>query len=115
MRVRTASWKLSAKPASVQKARRLTRNRLTRWGYEDQSEVAELLVSELVTDALADTYGKVRLSIFADEGLLRFEIEEVDDTGRGIELLELLSCCWGRDQTCRGPLVWFELPACKTS
>src|SRR6185295_4342594 len=47
-----ASWSLSPGMSSVPEARRLTRARLAAWGLDELAEVAELLVSELVTNAL---------------------------------------------------------------
>ncbi|MGN9837285.1 ATP-binding protein [Nonomuraea sp. H19] len=121
---RTASWWLSAELSSVGRARRLTRRKLTAWGFGDQVEVAELLVSELVGNAVEHGCGRVRLSFVAEDGLLRCEVEdedpelprmgwaEVDDEGgRGLFLVDVLSCCWGGVRTSRGKAVWFELPA----
>ncbi|MET7332458.1 ATP-binding protein [Nonomuraea sp. NPDC005650] len=121
---RTVSWWLSPDLGSVGEARRLTREKLTDWGFDDQVEVAELLVSELAGNALGHAYGRVRLSFSAEDGLLRGEIEDenpelprmrvVDadaERGRGLFLVDMLSCCWGGVRTDRGKAIWFELPA----
>ncbi|MDX3109612.1 ATP-binding protein [Nonomuraea angiospora] len=122
---RTASWWLSPELASVCAARRLTREKLAHWGLDDQVETAELLVSELVGNAVEHAYGPVRLSFSAEDGLLRCEVEDenpdlphlrvVDadaESGRGLFLVDVLSCCWGGERTARGKAIWFELPAC---
>ncbi|MFI6733605.1 ATP-binding protein [Nonomuraea sp. NPDC050451] len=121
---RTASWWLSSDLSSVRTARRLTRDKLTDWGFEDQIEVAELLVSELVANALDHAHGQVHLSFSAENGLLRCEVEDenpqlptlrtVDldaERGRGLFLLDMLSGSWGGTPTARGKVIWFELPA----
>ncbi|MFF4620003.1 ATP-binding protein [Nonomuraea jabiensis] len=120
---RTASWWLAPDLGSVCAARRLTREKLAGWGLDDQVEAAELLVSELVGNAVEHAYGPVRLSFSAEDGLLRCEVEDenpdlpqmrvVDadaESGRGLFLVDLLSCCWGGVRTARGKAVWFELP-----
>ncbi|MFG6193183.1 ATP-binding protein [Nonomuraea sp. JJY05] len=121
---RTASWWLSPDLRSVRAARRLTREKLADWGLDDQAEAAELLVSELVGNAVRHAYGQVRLSLSAEDGLLRCEVEDenpdlprmrvVDadaESGRGLFLVDLLSCCWGGERTARGKAIWFELSA----
>ncbi|MEQ4715074.1 ATP-binding protein [Nonomuraea sp. B19D2] len=120
---RTASWWLSPDLGSVRSARRLTREKLADWGLEDQIEVAELLVSELVANALEHAYGQVRLSFCAEDGLLRCAVEDenpelpsmrtadVDaEGGRGLFLVDALSGSWGGVRTPRGKALWFELP-----
>jgi anti-sigma regulatory factor (Ser/Thr protein kinase) len=120
----TASWCLPAGLASVRRARRLTRATLTEWGFEDQVETAELLVSELVGNALDHARGQVRLGFSARDGRLRCEVEDEDpelpsmrtvdgdaESGRGLFLVDMLSCRWGGIPTSHGKAIWFELPA----
>lgn len=105
-------------------ARHLTRACLADWGLHEHSTVAELLVSELVTNALCHSRGTIRLVLSFQDGLLRCEVEDADpslpracrarddeERGRGLHLLELLSCCWGSARTSEGKTVWFELTA----
>ncbi|MFC7640014.1 ATP-binding protein [Streptosporangium lutulentum] len=75
---REISWRFSPRPSSVGKARRLARSQLVEWGADGQSGVAELLVSELVTNALCHAYGTIRLTLSLQEGLLRCEVEDSD-------------------------------------
>jgi hypothetical protein len=85
--------------------------------------VAELLVSELVTNALCHAVGPYRLTLSALDGLLRCEVEDSspelprlygdlarDEGGRGLYLLDALACCWGSAYTSTGKATWFELP-----
>ncbi|WP_406317886.1 ATP-binding protein [Streptosporangium sp. NBC_01639] len=118
-----APWTLPPEPCSVPRARHLVRDWLAARGLDGQTEVAELLASELVTNALRHARGTIRLALFFEDGLLRCEVEdgnpalprpgrahEDDEGGRGLHLLELLSCCWGSAWTPMGKAVWFELP-----
>ncbi|WP_432928596.1 ATP-binding protein [Microbispora sp. CA-135349] len=123
--VESASWRLPADAASAGRARRLTRERLSAWGLEKLSDVAELLVSELVTNVLCHTCcGDLVVRLSAVEGLLRCEVEDCDgvlpemarpsagdENGRGLRLLDSLACCWGAERTRQGKIMWFELPA----
>ncbi|MER6942976.1 ATP-binding protein [Nonomuraea sp. NPDC000554] len=119
-----ASWTFAAKPVSIPRARRLTRAQLEAWGFDGQSEVAELLVTELTTNAMRHTRTTFRLSLSVEDGLLRCEVEDADprlpfvrtarlddERGRGLHLVDMLACCWGAEPAGPGKIVWFELPA----
>ncbi|MEU4533535.1 ATP-binding protein [Streptosporangium sp. NPDC023825] len=121
------SCSFAPESASVPQARHLTRACLADWGlHEEHSTVAELLVSELMTNALRHSRGTIRFALSFQDGLLRCEVEDADpdsrlprvcrarddeERGRGLHLLELLSCCWGSARTTDGKAVWFELVA----
>ncbi|MFB6818336.1 ATP-binding protein [Streptomyces sp. NPDC056347] len=95
-----------------------------RWRDESAS-VAELLLSELVTNALIHTaYGAVVTASVAPAGL-RVEVRDfvsglplpyvpdADDGthGRGLFLVESLADSWGISPHALGKVVWFELDA----
>ncbi|MGP4102937.1 ATP-binding protein [Nonomuraea sp. KM90] len=118
----SASWTLAPCAVSVPVARRLTRATLRDWGVPD--EPADLLVSELVTNAVQHAGGPVRLRLSAADGVLRCEVGDggpglprprpatPDDEGsRGLALVAALASAWGSTRTRRGKVVWFELPA----
>ncbi|MDF2706025.1 MAG: ATP-binding protein [Nonomuraea muscovyensis] len=120
----TATWQFARTPAGLRGARRVTRHKLACWGLADQSDVVELLVSELVGNAMEHTRGTIHLTLSMEDGLLRCEVEDDDpelprmrhagpddETGRGLRLVDALSCCWGGDHTAHGKVVWFEVPA----
>ncbi|MEV4108320.1 ATP-binding protein [Nonomuraea sp. NPDC049695] len=123
MNVAPASWTFASRTCSVFKARQAARAQLAEWGLHQTCEFAELLVSELVTNAVRHACGIVRLNLSAADGLLRCEVEDssplpprpraaaADDEGsRGLLLVEVLSSGWGSVPTGRGKVVWFELP-----
>jgi anti-sigma regulatory factor (Ser/Thr protein kinase) len=124
LRMRRAAWPLFRRPSSVPKARSLVRTQLARWGLAEQSDVAELLVSELVTNALRHAWGKPILTLSAQNGTLRCEVADAnpalphmshahydDEGGRGLYLVDRLSCSWGSNRAPEGKVVWFELSA----
>ncbi|MEV4018375.1 ATP-binding protein [Nonomuraea angiospora] len=118
-----ASWTFTSQARSVCRARHAARAQLVEWGLQQACDYAELLISELVTNAVRHARGLVRMSLSAADGLLRCEVEDSsplpptpraasrDDEGsRGLLLVEVLSSGWGSVPTGRGKLVWFEVP-----
>jgi PAS domain S-box-containing protein len=115
-------WTLDPNPKSVARARELTRERLVSWGLEALVDTTELLVSELVTNALRHGKGDIRLRLLRDRTLVcevwddalvqprRRRARDTDEGGRGLQLVTMLSSAWGSRRTHRGKTVWFELP-----
>ncbi|MFJ1545259.1 SpoIIE family protein phosphatase [Streptomyces sp. NPDC088246] len=114
-------WRLPREPRSVGRARELARGRLIAWGLEELVDTTELLVSELVTNALRYGEGEIRLRLLRDRTLVcevwdaglvqprRRRARDTDEGGRGLQLVGLLSVAWGSRRTPRGKTVWFEL------
>ncbi|WP_405901686.1 PAS domain-containing SpoIIE family protein phosphatase/ATP-binding protein [Streptomyces sp. NBC_00727] len=114
-------WRLPREPRSVGRARELARDQLTAWGLDDLVDTTELLVSELVTNALRYGEGEIRLRLLRDRTLVcevwdaglvqprRRRARDTDEGGRGLQLVGLLSAAWGARRTPRGKTVWFEL------
>jgi hypothetical protein len=114
-------WTLSAEPRSVARARELTREQLGAWDLDGLADTAELLVSELVTNALRHGEGDIRIRLLLDRTLVcevwdsglvqprRRRAQATDEGGRGLQLVGLLSTAWGSRRTHRGKTVWFEL------
>ncbi|MFE9397391.1 SpoIIE family protein phosphatase [Streptomyces flavidovirens] len=114
-------WRLPREPRSVGRARELARAQLVTWGLEDLVDTTELLVSELVTNALRYGEGEIRLRLLLDRTLVcevwdaglvqprRRRARDTDEGGRGLQLVGLLSAAWGSRRTPRGKTVWFEL------
>ncbi len=114
-------WSLAPEARSVARARELARDQLTDWGLQDLVDTAELLVSELVTNALRHGHGEIRVRLLLDRTLVcevwdadlaqprRRRARDTDEGGRGLQLVGLLSEGWGSRRTPRGKTVWFEL------
>jgi PAS domain S-box-containing protein len=114
-------WTLKPQPTSVARAREQAREQLLAWGLDDLVDTTELLVSELVTNALRHGYGDIRLRLLLDRSLVcevwdsalvqprRRRARDTDEGGRGLQLVTMLSESWGSRRTHRGKTVWFEL------
>jgi PAS domain S-box-containing protein len=114
-------WRLPREPRSVGRARELARALLNSWNLEALVDTVELLVSELVTNALRYGEGEIRLRLLLDRTLVcevwdsglvqprRRRARDTDEGGRGLQLVGLLSAAWGSRRTPRGKTVWFEL------
>ncbi|MFJ5775959.1 SpoIIE family protein phosphatase [Streptomyces sp. NPDC093094] len=115
-------WTLPREPRSVGRAREYARGQLLSWDMEPLVDTTELLVSELVTNALRYGEGDIRLRLLLDRTLVcevwdsglvqprRRRARDTDEGGRGLQLVGLLSAAWGSRRTPRGKTVWFELP-----
>ncbi|MEU1124047.1 ATP-binding SpoIIE family protein phosphatase, partial [Streptomyces sp. NPDC005899] len=113
-------WDLpeTGNPASV--ARGLVTEQLGRWGLADLADVTELVVSELVGNAMRYGGGPGRLRLLRGERLLVELADtgpdlpqiqhagESDEGGRGLQLINLLCRRWGSCRTATGKVVWAE-------
>ncbi|MFE3638518.1 ATP-binding protein [Streptomyces sp. NPDC059168] len=117
-----ASWPLRQEATSVRRARRLVTAQLADWAVPDLGDTTELLVSEVVTNALRHTRGPLRLNLRLRDSRLLCEVEDTESAGpvrgiagpdaeggRGTELLDLLADAWGSVRTATGKSVWFVL------
>jgi anti-sigma regulatory factor (Ser/Thr protein kinase) len=109
-------------PASAGKARKFVRSRLAAAGLAELSDVAELLVSELVSNAIlhAGTDLEVVVRVMPDRvsvevhdlgsgSATRRHYSATSGTGRGLVLVDELAREWGTVVTATGKFVWFEL------
>jgi anti-sigma regulatory factor (Ser/Thr protein kinase) len=112
---------LPAIPASASAARAASREVLA-GRPEAVIEVAELLVSELITNAVLHARSAPTLSINVDAGEIRVMVDDQSRTapelqpaadqaaaGRGLLLVSVLSTSWGWSHTPTGKHVWFTL------
>jgi anti-sigma regulatory factor (Ser/Thr protein kinase) len=110
-------------PSSARRARRHVVEVLERAGLPGHADVAALLVSELVTNALLHARSAVTLRVDTGPTTVRVEVADASprqlnrrryspesSTGRGLLLLEELASRWGVDPRTGGKAVWFELP-----
>ncbi|MFF4469510.1 SpoIIE family protein phosphatase [Streptomyces sp. NPDC001599] len=116
-----AYWFLEPEDAAPGKARRLARRALARWGMEDLTDAVELLVSEVVTNAVRYASKPVTLRLLRTD-VLRCEVGDdvpqlprlrqaraTDEGGRGLYLVNRLARRWGATRLSTGKVVWFEL------
>lgn len=116
-----AYWHLEPEDAAPGRARRLARRALARWGMEDMSDSVELLVSEVVTNAVRYASRPVTLRLLRTD-VLRCEVGDdvpqlprlrqaraTDEGGRGLYLVNKLARRWGATRLSTGKVVWFEL------
>jgi serine phosphatase RsbU (regulator of sigma subunit)/anti-sigma regulatory factor (Ser/Thr protein kinase) len=119
---RVVSWTLPSELTSASRARSLIRRPLRRWELTELLPTAELLVSELVTNAVRYAQGKIGLRL-VHEGALVCEVlddsaalprlrhpDDSDERGRGLQVVSQLAQRWGARRAASGKVVWCELP-----
>jgi serine phosphatase RsbU (regulator of sigma subunit)/anti-sigma regulatory factor (Ser/Thr protein kinase) len=121
-----ATWDLPADPAVVSQARKLVSAQLSAWDLSEVSFVTELLVSELVTNAIRHADPPIQLRLILDRHLI-CEVSDASNTaphlrrartydegGRGLLLVAQLTRGWGTRQTGTGKTIWAEQTLDKT-
>lgn len=116
-----AYWFLEPEDAAPGRARRLARRALSRWGLEELSDSVELLISEVVTNAVRYAERPVTLRLLRTD-VLRCEVgddspqlprqrraRDTDEGGRGLFLVNRLARRWGATRLSTGKVVWFEI------
>ncbi|MCZ4101905.1 SpoIIE family protein phosphatase [Streptomyces sp. So13.3] len=116
-----ATWQLARHPREAAHARRLTRATLRDWDLEEVSETAELLVGEIVTNAIRHAgTSEVELRLVRADALLCEVTDDdhavpvllntgpEDEYGRGMRIVSRLARQWGTSRTAQGKTVWFE-------
>jgi anti-sigma regulatory factor (Ser/Thr protein kinase) len=83
MREQSVSSLLDREPAEVRRAREETRKALFGWGLSEYTDVAELIVSEYVTNALTHGEGPIKVRISCDGARLSIEVHD-DGPGRPV-------------------------------
>ncbi len=115
-----AYWYLQPRPETPGRARRLAGHALRRWGLEALTENTELMISELVTNAVQHATRPVTLRLVRTS-MLRCEIGDdspqlprrrsagpEDERGRGLHLVAKCAERWGATRLGGGKVVWFE-------
>jgi serine phosphatase RsbU (regulator of sigma subunit)/anti-sigma regulatory factor (Ser/Thr protein kinase) len=125
-----AEWEVPRDPAAVAPVRNACARRLTEWGLEQVVFTAELILSELITNAVR--YGAEPITVrmlrtrppgSPDAGTLIFEVADgsstsprlrrakvTDEGGRGLFLVARFSERWGTRYTPTGKVIWAERP-----
>ncbi|MEU0171815.1 SpoIIE family protein phosphatase [Streptomyces massasporeus] len=115
-----ATWAVPADPAAVAQTRKDVVEQLERWGLSDAVFVTELVVSELVTNAIRHAEPPVQLRLIHDSTLI-CEVSDggntaphlrrartYDEGGRGLLLVAQLTERWGTRQSAAGKTIWAE-------
>lgn len=116
---------LPAIPESVASARRFVAAAMRRHhAMPDTIDIACLLTSELVTNALVHAGSRVNLAVLVSDSGFRVEVGDTnpqdvrrreiqpdDASGRGLLIVDVMSSRWGTAPTGDGKRVWFELDA----
>ncbi|MEU9954396.1 SpoIIE family protein phosphatase [Streptomyces sp. NPDC050982] len=113
-------WHLDPHPLTAGQARRLTRRALRRWDLESLLDSTELMVSEVVTNAVRFASRPIALRLLRTD-VLRCEVTDDssqvprmrqaqpgDEGGRGLFLVDQLAQRWGATRLSTGKVVWFE-------
>ncbi|MGW7497604.1 SpoIIE family protein phosphatase [Streptomyces luteogriseus] len=115
-----ATWSVPADPSAVAQTRKDVVAQLERWGLSDAEFVTELVVSELVTNAIRHAEPPVQLRLIHDSTLI-CEVSDggntaphlrrartYDEGGRGLLLVAQLTERWGTRQSAAGKTIWAE-------
>ena len=113
---------LGAEAKNVREARRFVERALDDWDLSQLADLATLLTSELVTNAILHAHSAVELSLTLATDRIRIEVRDDGDgeparrelaveatSGRGLALVDLLATDWGVIGHGLGKSVWFEL------
>src|SRR5260370_35411888 len=115
--------RLTAGPAAAAEARGQVRAAICPWDVPVDADVAVLLTSELVTNAIRHEDGKtILLAVSCSRDQLRVDVHDTSrclpapvdapaeaEAGRGLMLVASLSAEWGWYRTATGKAVYFAL------
>jgi anti-sigma regulatory factor (Ser/Thr protein kinase) len=113
-----ADWDVEPDTAQVPRVRKLAVDQASAWGLEEAAFVTELVVSELVTNAIRYGEPPIRLRLIRDTSLI-CEVSDAsstaphlrrarafDEGGRGLLLVAQLTQGWGTRHTDNGKTIW---------
>ncbi|WP_225830230.1 SpoIIE family protein phosphatase [Streptomyces sp. NK08204] len=117
-----ATWDVPADPALVAPIRKQVVGQLDAWGLTEAAFTTELVVSELVTNAIRYGSHPIRLRLIHDAATLTCEVSDsshtaphlrraktFDEGGRGLLLVAQLTQRWGTRHIAEGKTIWAEL------
>ncbi|MFE1946696.1 SpoIIE family protein phosphatase [Streptomyces massasporeus] len=120
-RSQVAEWDVPGDPAVVAGIRAEVTGRLRIWGLEEMAFTTELIVSELVTNAIRYGIEPIRLRVLHDRDSLICEVADgsstsphlrraatTDEGGRGLFLVARFAQRWGTRYMARGKVIWTE-------
>ncbi|MEV5903250.1 SpoIIE family protein phosphatase [Streptomyces sp. NPDC052127] len=114
------SWEVPVDPAAVADVRARATRQVEAWGLGELAMTSELIVSELVTNAVRYAAPPIRLRLLLD-ARLTCEVSDAsstaprlrharitDEGGRGLFLVAQLAHRWGARHTADGKIIWAE-------
>ncbi|MEU6069652.1 SpoIIE family protein phosphatase [Streptomyces sp. NPDC047082] len=117
---RVAYWDVPADPSAVHVVRNDVERQLAVWGLDDLAFTTELIVSELVTNAIKHAFGPISLRLIHERALI-CEVSDASNTsphlrraastdegGRGLFLVAQLAQRWGTRRSAAGKTIWTE-------
>jgi anti-sigma regulatory factor (Ser/Thr protein kinase) len=106
----------------VARARHVVARKLRDWGMDAEVPVLQILVSELVTNALVHGHGRIGLRLATNGRRVRLEVADAGGTptspqlverrrlgGWGLQLVDRLADRWGTSHDDRSTRVWTEI------
>ncbi|MBT2422822.1 SpoIIE family protein phosphatase [Streptomyces sp. ISL-22] len=119
---RTAAWDVPDDPSAVARVRAVAARTLDGWGLAEEAFTTELILSELVTNAIRHATGPIRVRLIRDRALI-CEVSDAsstaphlrsaattDEGGRGLFLVAQFAERWGTRYTAHGKVIWTEQP-----
>ncbi|AWW41272.1 SpoIIE family protein phosphatase/ATP-binding protein [Streptomyces cadmiisoli] len=116
----TVSWEVPTDPAAVAGVRANAAQLLQDWGLEEEAFTLELILSELVTNAIRHATGPIGVRVIRDRSLI-CEVSDgssvsphlrrattLDEGGRGLFLVAQFADRWGTRYTSEGKVIWTE-------
>ncbi|MFF3623512.1 SpoIIE family protein phosphatase [Streptomyces sp. NPDC002467] len=117
---RVAQWEVAFQPSAVGAVRNAAARKLDEWGLQELAFATELILSELITNAVRHGRAPVRVRLLYDHTLtcevwdgsstaphLRYAAT-TDEGGRGLFLVAQLSEHWGTRYTSEGKVIWAQ-------
>lgn len=119
---RSVAWDVPAEPAAVARVRAEAARVVEEWGLAEDAFTTELILSELVTNAIRHAGGPIGVRLIRDRSLI-CEVSDgsstaphlrrataTDEGGRGLFLVSQLAERWGTRYTGSGKVIWTEQP-----
>ncbi|GAA2048321.1 MULTISPECIES: SpoIIE family protein phosphatase [Streptomyces] len=115
-----ASWDVPANPTAVAPLRAAVSRQLADWGLDETAFITELILSELITNAIRHGSAPIRVRLLRDRALI-CEVSDssstsphlrnatdTDEGGRGLFLVSQYADRWGTRYTPEGKVIWAE-------
>ncbi|WP_368661561.1 SpoIIE family protein phosphatase [Streptomyces sp. NA04227] len=115
-----ASWDVPAVPNAVADVRKAAVRQLNDWGLQEAAFTTELVLSELVTNAIRHGTGPIQVRLLRDTSLI-CQVSDgsitaphlrraafTDEGGRGLFLVAQCTERWGTRYTAKGKIIWTE-------